>query len=122
MTACQRHAGLIKLLHDHQREQGKHMSDTIDLLETIGRDASLRHASVEELSNMLELAQASEALMSAAVHGDSSLLSAELGNKPMKAPQITQSPSHQDDESEQDVDDEADHSPAPDHHMSSSAQ
>lgn len=96
------------------------MSDTIDLLETIGRNASLRHASAEELSNMLELAQASKALMSAAVRGDSSLLSAELGNKPMQAPQITQSPGHEDDESEQDVEDEPDYSPAPDHSKSSS--
>ncbi|MFC5742052.1 hypothetical protein [Dyella tabacisoli] len=90
------------------------MSDTIDLLEAIGRDASLRHASTEELTNMLEQAQASKALTSAAAHGDSSLLFAELGHIPMQAPQITQSPCHEEEEPAPDADDEPDNLPAPD--------
>jgi hypothetical protein len=66
------------------------MSDTIDLLEAIGRDATLRHASAEELKNMLEQAQASVALTAAAASGDSSRLSGEFGHKAMYAPQISQ--------------------------------
>jgi hypothetical protein len=66
------------------------MLDTIELLEAIGRDASLRHASTEELTNMLEQAQASVALTAAAASGDSSRLSEELGRKAMFTPQISQ--------------------------------
>ncbi|MHB1056336.1 MAG: hypothetical protein ACYC0F_00455 [Rhodanobacter sp.] len=75
--------------------------DTIELLETIGRDASLRHASTEELSNMLEQAQASGALKAAAASGDRMLLSEELGSKPLNPPQSTLGPAHED-EPEQD--------------------
>jgi hypothetical protein len=66
------------------------MLDTIELLETIGRDASLRYASADELTNVLEQAQASGALTAAATSGDSSLLCEELGHKAMWAPQISQ--------------------------------
>ncbi len=76
------------------------MPDTIELLDTIGRDASLRHASAEQLSNMLEQAQASEALTAAAAHGDSSLLFAELGQQKNLPPQSSQSPSHEEEEDE----------------------
>ncbi|WP_266159428.1 hypothetical protein [Dyella silvatica] len=89
------------------------MSDTIDLLEAIGRDASLRHASAEELSDMLAQAQASAALTSAAAHGDSSLLSAELGYIPMQTPQITQSPGHEEDEPAPDEEEAPNELPTP---------
>jgi hypothetical protein len=55
------------------------MLDTIDMLESIGSDASLRHASTEKLSGVLQQAHASEALKAAVVSGDSSRLSDELG-------------------------------------------
>ncbi len=42
------------------------MTNTIELLETIGRDASLRHASGEDLSQAIIGLQASEALKLAA--------------------------------------------------------
>jgi hypothetical protein len=80
----------IELLHDNHTKQGKHMLDTIELLEAIGQDASLRHASAEELTNMLEQAQASVTLKAAAASGDSSRLSEELGHKAMFTPQISQ--------------------------------
>lgn len=89
------------------------MTDTIELLEAIGRDASLRHASAEELTKVLEQAQASEALTTAVASGDSMLLSRELGHKPMLPPQISQVPGHEDDEPGQD-DDDAPPTPAPD--------
>jgi hypothetical protein len=74
------------------------MSDTIDLLDAIGQDASLRHASADDLSLVLERANASEALKAAVAAADSSLLSAELGPKPTQAPQISNSPGHEEEE------------------------
>ncbi|MBE1162536.1 hypothetical protein [Dyella acidiphila] len=55
------------------------MLDTIDLLEAIGKDASLRHASSEQLAHTLEQVGASTALKAAAMTGDRSKLSADLG-------------------------------------------
>lgn len=55
------------------------MTGTIELLETIGRDASLRHAAGEELAQALTLLQASEGLKQAACSGDSRHLAQELG-------------------------------------------
>ncbi len=67
------------------------MSDTIDWLESIGGNASLRHASTEELTDLLEQAQASEALTAAVASGDRSLLAGELGPQLNKSPQSSQS-------------------------------
>ncbi|MGY3233036.1 hypothetical protein ACVWWJ_004520 [Luteibacter sp. HA06] len=66
------------------------MLDTIEMLETIGSNASLRHASAHELNAVLERAQASPVLMFAVATGDSSGLFAELGYKLMRAPQVNQ--------------------------------
>lgn len=88
------------------------MSDTIELLEAIGRDATLRHATADELACVLAQAQASEALVAAVAQGDSALLSAELGHKPLQPPQITQAPAREDDE-EQEEDDDDDPRDAP---------
>jgi hypothetical protein len=101
-----------ELFCDIQKKQGIHMSDTIELLEAIGRDASLRHASADELTSKLEQAQASEALKAAVATGDSSQLAGELGNKPMYTPQISQAPGHEDDEPEHEPEHEP--NPAPD--------
>lgn len=70
--------------------RGKPMKDTIDLLEAIGSDASLRHASPEEMQARLERAGASESLKAAASSGDAGRLAMEFGQKPMYAPQTTQ--------------------------------
>jgi hypothetical protein len=77
------------------------MADTLELLESIGQDATMRHASAEELSNLLELAQASEALTAAATSGDVSLLLKELGLTPNLSPQVTQNPGHEEEEEEE---------------------
>lgn len=74
------------------------MSDTIELLNAIGQDASLRHASTEDLVSALEQAQASDALKAAVSAGDCSLLAAELGHKPMYEPQIVHSPGREEEE------------------------
>jgi hypothetical protein len=68
------------------------MTDTIDLLEAIGKDASLRHASTEELTIVLEQARASDALTAAVTQGDSTLLFEEFGRMQHAPPQSTQSP------------------------------
>jgi hypothetical protein len=57
------------------------MSKTIELLELIGQDASLRHASQEDLAQALDALNASEGLKVAAASGDKSRLEEELGNK-----------------------------------------
>jgi hypothetical protein len=79
--------------------------DTIELLEAIGRDASLRHAPAADLAEVLERAQASDALKAAVALGDSMQLARELGHKPMEPPQIIMGPAHED---EPDQDDDGD--------------
>ncbi|HVI57136.1 MAG TPA: hypothetical protein VM621_19000 [Luteibacter sp.] len=66
------------------------MLDTIEMLEVIGRDASLRHASAHDLGTALAKAHASEALTAAVASGDTSALFAELGYKLMQVPQVNQ--------------------------------
>jgi hypothetical protein len=89
--------------------------DTIELLEAIERDASLRHASVTELTNILERAQTSLALTAAEASGDSSRLSEKFGHKPMRVPQVSRAPGHEDDESGHDAGNEPHHPMACDH-------
>ncbi|GFZ97313.1 hypothetical protein [Dyella caseinilytica] len=72
------------------------MSDTIEWLETIGKNASLRHAPAEELAQVLT--DASDTLKAAVINGDSSLLSAELGDKRMRVDHDTHSPGHDEEE------------------------
>jgi hypothetical protein len=79
------------------------MSDTIELLEAIGANAALRYASAQDLTQALEQVDASEALKAAAMAGDTSLLSAELGHKPMIVNHDIHSPGH-----EEKVDEELD--------------
>lgn len=67
------------------------MTDSIDLLEAIGRDASLRHAPSHVLAATLKDASAPQVLTNAAATGDSTLLKLELGDIDPFAPQITQS-------------------------------
>lgn len=78
------------------------MRSTIDLLEVIGRNASLRHARAEDLANTLAAAQASTALKAAALTGDRTYLSAELGQTPTQAPQISQTPAQEEDDTSED--------------------
>jgi hypothetical protein len=100
---------------DHGNRGKKHMRDTIELLETIGRNAALRHASTEELAHTLEQADASEALMAAVMTGDSSRLSKELGQKPMHVDHATQIGGHEEDEPDHDDGEDTDQSPKTDH-------
>jgi len=58
--------------------------DTIELLETIGRDASLRRAGRESLVQALDEMGANEGLKMAAASGDRSHLGEELGDEDNK--------------------------------------
>ena len=98
------------------------MTNTIELLETIGRDASLRHASGESLSQVLTGLQASEALKQAAISGDDGHLLKELGHRHIKDPNHVnnnigggQDDEHEgDDEGSHETDDDADEKGAED--------
>lgn len=80
------------------------MRDTVELLEAIGRDASLRRASPEELARALEADGASPGLLDMATHGDSAALTAELGLKHMHVEHQSQTGGHE----EVDPDDQGD--------------
>ena len=94
------------------------MPDTIELLEAIGRDASLRHASVAELTNIF-VAQSPGTLTATMTSADSSRLSEKFGHKPKHAPQVSQAPRHEDNESGHDDGDEPHHSLGPNRGKSS---
>lgn len=63
------------------------MQDTIELLEAIGSDASLRHATGEDLARALAGLNASESLKQAMTHGDRRVLERELGYSCLPATQ-----------------------------------
>lgn len=96
-------------------EQGKHVTDTIELLEAIGRDASLRHASAEELAPVLEQANASDALKAAVAAGEGSPLARELGHQPNRTPQISNAPGHEEHEPDHHRDDKPPRPSEPEH-------
>jgi hypothetical protein len=93
------------------------MRDTVELLESIGRDAHLRHASPEELAKALEAAGASAGVIALAANGDGSLLTEELGLVKLHAEHMTQTggfegddeptedPGHDDDQDDRDAGD-----------------
>jgi hypothetical protein len=66
------------------------MLDTLEMLEAIGSDASLRYAPTVELTTVLERGKASDAFTAAVASGDASHLAREFGNINNLAPQATQ--------------------------------
>jgi len=83
------------------------MKSTIELLESIGKDASLRHASGAALEKMLEDMQASDELKLAARSGDAAALKIELGGKAMNVTNsIPNSGVPEDDDDDDDDDDQ----------------
>lgn len=68
------------------------MSDSIDFLEAIGRDASLRRLAPELLAQRLKEVGASDVLANATVQRDSRLLAEEFGIRVMHAPNGTITP------------------------------
>jgi hypothetical protein len=89
------------------------MIDTIDMLEAIGQDASLRYAPGDELVKVPAMAGASDALKAAVSSGDRSSLSAELGVRLMQATQVSQHPGREEEEPDQEEGDEPDPSNRP---------
>lgn len=77
------------------------MTDTIDLLETLGSDATLRYASAEELRDVLAQAQASVELTEAAALGDSAPLRRELKLQQSTQVQQTHAPGHEGEDEEE---------------------
>jgi hypothetical protein len=73
------------------------MRDTVELLEAIGRDAKLRHASPEELARALETADASAGLRELAASGDSKTITEELGLQQMHVEHQSQTGGHEGD-------------------------
>lgn len=84
------------------------MMDTIELLEAIGSDASLRYAATGDLAGVLEGARASAVLMSAATTGDSSMLAAEFGSKVYYTTESTQAPGPGEEEEDEEPEPEDD--------------
>lgn len=84
--------------------------DTIDLLETIGGDASLRYASADELQVVLGQAQASAEFAEAVALGESAPLRRELKIQQVTQVQQSNAPGHGDDEDENEGEDDE---PAP---------
>ncbi|MFK2877131.1 hypothetical protein [Rhodanobacter hydrolyticus] len=74
------------------------MTDTIELLEAIGSDASLRYAQADELNAVLKQTQASVELRVAVTLGDGAPLRDEFGLQQMPQTPQTHAPGHQDDD------------------------
>ncbi|MGB8633697.1 MAG: hypothetical protein WCD36_00305 [Rhodanobacteraceae bacterium] len=84
------------------------MSSTIELLEDIGGNASLRHASPEVLEQTLAEMQASEGLRESAISGERRPLFREFGPDVNQATQVQNNPNQngfEDDEDEDGDDD-----------------
>lgn len=79
------------------------MTDTIELLEAIGSDASLRHARAAELKGVLEQVQADAELVQAVELGDGAPLRVKLGIQQAPQAQQTHAPGSPDGEEELDT-------------------
>jgi len=77
------------------------MTDTIDLLEAIGQDASLRHASADSLTHALVQVKASSALTAAVAFGESSRLFEEFGSTRNESTQISNHPAREEEPEEE---------------------
>ncbi|QWT18960.1 hypothetical protein KPL74_14545 [Bacillus sp. NP157] len=77
------------------------MSDAIDLLEAVGRDASLRRLPPNELARKLTEAGASDVLAQAAALRDRDILAQELTILVQQQPQYSQEPFREEEEDEE---------------------
>jgi hypothetical protein len=91
------------------------MSDSIDLLEAVGRDASLRRLPPDELAARLLAAGGSDALAEAAATRDAHPLADEFGTRMMQTVHAGQGPYRENEEQDEDEDkdDDADESSPP---------
>ncbi|WP_213948057.1 hypothetical protein [Luteibacter sp. dw_328] len=72
------------------------MRDTVELLEAIGRDATLRRASPEVLVRALEATHASRGLLELVANGDNATLASELGLTDRYVEHQSQTGAHED--------------------------
>lgn len=86
------------------------MHDTIDMLEAIGQDASLRYADGETLADHGTIETGSEALKGAILRGSRADLLVAMGLQPMQSTQISQMPRREEEDPDQEEGDE----PTPD--------
>lgn len=70
--------------------------DTIELLETIGSDASLRYAAADELKDVLERARADAGFVNAVVAGDCSSLEAQFARPVTPMSHVSQTSTEED--------------------------
>ena len=77
------------------------MDITIELLEAIGKNAALRHASGTELEKMLDDMQASDEFKRAASTGDAELIKLEMGEKSMNVNHSITGTSEEEEEEEE---------------------
>jgi len=82
------------------------MSNIVDFLERLGRDAHLRHAAVSEVEQALEQAQVDPAVQAAILANDRGALEALLGAQTNVCCLIR--PGEEDDEEEEDESDDED--------------
>ncbi|NID14722.1 hypothetical protein [Luteibacter yeojuensis] len=80
------------------------MRDTIDLLEAIGSDASLRHAPAQDLADILAMSEATPCLTKAAATGDGDVLADEFGDRPNPPTQVSQVPGWEEEGDDEDMD------------------
>ena len=83
------------------------MNNSIELLDAVGRDARLRHASAEELQRALSAMHASDGLLHTAASGDRDSLIRELGPVASQVVQSHDSPVQGGFEDEQDTQDDS---------------
>lgn len=88
------------------------MTDTIEWLEAIGKNAKLRRAPVEELAQLLVSEDAPATLRDALIKGSRLPLVAELGDLLMQTANVPNGPGHEEDpdDDEDDEQGEADES------------
>ncbi len=93
------------------------MTDTLDMLEIIGQDAGLRHATAADLLQALAPTDASVALKQAIAAGDSAPLAADFGQAVMHSSQHpthnSQGLGHDEEEQEQNPPGREDERPEP---------
>jgi hypothetical protein len=85
---------------------GEYRVDTIEWLETIGGDASLRYAAADELKGVLERARADAGFVKAVTTGDNVLLRSALGIPEEQHVVQSNAPGHGDEEDEDEGEDE----------------
>jgi hypothetical protein len=79
------------------------MTDSIDLLEAVGRDASLRRLPPDELARRLKSVGATDDLANAVIERSSALLSREFGTRVTQDPQVGYFPYREEPEAPQEV-------------------